>query len=201
MDIFVDPNVSYLLLVLGIILAALALVSPGTGMLEIGALFLIVIAGYGAYNLGVNLWALIVLTLAVAVYVYAIRAKRREISLALSILGLVGGSLFLYSDGWKPLVNPVLASIVSLISAGSLWLMINKTLQAHQLKPSHDLGLLVGQTGEAKTRIQEEGSVQGAGELWTARSEKPIPAGAHVRVVGREGFVLFVEVDEAAHGE
>jgi membrane protein implicated in regulation of membrane protease activity len=38
--------------------------------------------------------------------------------------------------------------------------------------------------------------VQAAGELWTARSEKAIPAGTPVRVIGREGFVLVVEKSE-----
>lgn len=196
MDILLDPNVSYVLLVMAIFLAALALVSPGTGMLEVGALFLLVMAGYGAYNLGVNIWALIVLTLSVMVYIYAIRARRREIFLAVSIIGLVGGSAFLYTDGWKPLVNPILAIIVSVISAGSMWLMISKSLQAHHMRPRHDLSALVGQIGEAKTEIHEEGSVQVAGELWTARSDKTIPVGSRVRVVDRSGFVLLVEACE-----
>ncbi len=196
MNILLDPNVSYVLLVLGIFLAALALVSPGTGMLEVGALFLVALAAYGAYNLGVNVWALIVLLLAVLLYFYAIRARRRQLVLALSILGLMGGSAFLFTDGWKPLVNPILAAIVSVLSAGSMWLMINKSLEAHQMRPHHALDALIGQIGEAKTYIHEEGSVQVAGELWSARSVKPIRAGSRVRVVERQGFVLLVVSDD-----
>jgi len=52
---------------------------------------------------------------------------------------------------------------------------------------------MVGQVGEAKTRIHSEGSVQVSGELWSARSEKPIPTGSAVRVLAREGFILLVE--------
>jgi membrane-bound ClpP family serine protease len=59
--------------------------------------------------------------------------------------------------------------------------------------PSHSLEGLVGQIGEAKTRVYEEGSVQVNGELWSARSEESIPAGSAIRVIRREGFVLFVE--------
>ena len=47
--------------------------------------------------------------------------------------------------------------------------------------------------GEAKTSIADEGSVQVAGELWSAKSEQAIPEGTHVRVTGREGFSLVVE--------
>ena len=35
-----------------------------------------------------------------------------------------------------------------------------------------DLSALVGQMGEAKTRVHKEGSVQVDGELWSARSQK-----------------------------
>lgn len=196
MNILLDPNVSYVLLVLGIFLAALALVSPGTGVLEVGALFLTALAAYGAYNLGVNIWSLIVILLAVLLYFYAIRAKRRGLVLGLSILGLMGGSVFLFTDGWKPLVNPFVAGIVSVLSAGSMWLMITKALEAHRVQPRHSLEALIGQIGEAKTSIHEEGSVQVAGELWSARSLKPIRAGSRVRVLERDGFVLLVTSDE-----
>jgi membrane-bound ClpP family serine protease len=59
--------------------------------------------------------------------------------------------------------------------------------------PSHDLAGLIGQIGEARTKVDDDGSVQVAGELWSARSEKPIEAGSSIRVVSRDGFVLVVE--------
>jgi membrane-bound ClpP family serine protease len=33
-----------------------------------------------------------------------------------------------------------------------------------------------------------------AGELWSATSEEAIPEGAHIKVIGREGFSLVVEI-------
>jgi membrane-bound ClpP family serine protease len=53
--------------------------------------------------------------------------------------------------------------------------------------------MLIGKIGEARTKVEEEGSVQVDGELWSARSEKTIPAGSSIRVLRREGFVLIVE--------
>ena len=60
-------------------------------------------------------------------------------------------------------------------------------------RPSHDMDALIGMVGEARTKIHAEGSVYIGGELWSARSEKSIPAGSSVRVVRREGFSLVVE--------
>jgi len=194
MDFLLDPNVAYLFLLAGVLLGLMAIISPGTGIFEVGAFFCLALAGYAVYNLSFNLWALIVLVLSVFPFVYAIQKPKREWLLALSILGLVVGSVFLFAtDGWRPAVNPIFAAVSSILYAGFLWIVIQKTTQASHVRPSHDLSTLVGQIGEAKTRIQAEGTVQVAGELWSARSEKSIPNGSPVKVIDREGFVLVVE--------
>lgn len=195
MDILLNPNTAYVLLVVGAVLTLLAILTPGTGALEVGAFLFLALTAYVIYNVGLNPWALIVLVASVIPFVYATRRPKRRIWLGISIAGVLIGSLYLFNaeGGWLPAVNPILAIIVSALAGGFLWLSAIKTLQAHQAPPRHDLQALVGQLGEAKTDIHETGSVQVAGELWTARSEKAIPAGATVRVIGREGFVLLVE--------
>ncbi len=197
MNLLFDPNIAYLLLIVGSVLLLLAIVTPGTGLLEIGASFLLIIAGYATYHIGFNLWALIVLVLALIPFVYAILRPKREWALAVSILCLIVGSLYLFpGTGFWPAVNPVLAVVISVLSAGFLWMVVRKGVQVHRGLPMQDLEKLTGQIGEAKTQIHDEGSVQVASELWSARSEKSIPAGSRVRIIGREGFVLIVERDD-----
>jgi membrane-bound serine protease (ClpP class) len=114
MDFLLDPNVAYLILLGGILLGMMALVTPGTGLFEIGAFFCLALAGYAVYNLSFNWWALIILALSVVPFVYAIQKPKRELFLGLSILLLVLGSVFLFTvDGWRPAVNLVLALIAS----------------------------------------------------------------------------------------
>jgi membrane-bound serine protease (ClpP class) len=194
MDFLINPNVAYLLLLGGVFLAMLALVSPGTGLLELAALFSLSLAGYGIYRLSFNWWALALVVLSIVPFIYSIRKPKREVYLGISIALLVVGSIFLFpSARGGPVVNLFVAFIASTLVAVFLWLAVTKSIQATQVQPAHDLDALVGQTGEAKTKISDEGSVQVAGELWTARSEKPIKAGSAIRVVRREGFVLVVE--------
>lgn len=198
MNILLDPNIAYLLLLAGTLLGLLALVTPGTGALEIGSLFCLMLAGYAITQLDFNLWALILLMLSVIPFVFAIRKPKREQYLAFSILGLVIGSayLFLGKKWWIPGVNPILAAFASLMYAAFVWLAVRKSLQALLAPPTHDLSALVGQVGEAKTHIHEEGSVQVAGELWSARSKSPIPVGRQVKVIARDGFILEVEFEK-----
>ncbi|MBT3321803.1 MAG: hypothetical protein HN392_05915 [Anaerolineae bacterium] len=193
--ILLDPNIAYLILVGGVLLTFFALATPGTGFLEIGALFLLLFAGYAAYNLGSNTWALILLVLSIIPFVMSIRdAARRKLYLGLSIFAVIIGSAYLFrGDGWLPSVSLWLAILVSLLSGGFLWFIIIKTLEALDVLPSHSLEALIGRVGEAKTNIHAEGSAQISGELWTVRSVKPIKARAQVRVIERKGFVLDVE--------
>jgi membrane-bound serine protease (ClpP class) len=197
MNILLDPNFAYLLLLTGTLLGLLALVTPGTGALEIGSLFCLLLAGYAITQLEFNLWALILLMLSVIPFVFAIRKPKRELYLAFSILGLVIGSayLFLGEKWWIPGVNPILATFASLMYAAFVWLAVRKSLQALLAPPTHNLAALVGQVGEAKTRVHEDGSVQVAGELWSARSKTLIPAGRLVKVLARDGFILDVEAE------
>jgi len=192
-ELLLNPNFAYVLLVAGFMLAILALLSPGTGILELVALFTLLLAGWGITQLSINYWALFVLLLGVIPFLLAVRKTRRLVFLGLTILALVVGSTFLFrGEGWLPAVNPFLALVVSVLTGGFLWIAVTKTLEASLVRPEHDLTRLVGTTGEAKTVIHEEGSVQVGGELWSARSETRIPKGARVRVIGREGFILNV---------
>lgn len=189
-----DPNVAYLLLVAGMLMAILALFSPGTGLLEAGALFALTLAGFGILGLSVNVWALIILIVSVAAFGAALRFRRHWIFLAASLLALIGGSIFLFAaeDG-SPAVNPILAVVTSVMALGILWIVGKKGLEAVTLRPTHDLARLVGKIGEARTNIREEGTVYIDGEEWTARSSGSIPLGSKVRVVGRDGLTLIVE--------
>lgn len=193
--VLLNQNIAYLFLASGVLLTFFAVVTPGTGFLEVGAFFLLGLAGYAVYSLPIHIWALLVLLASLVPFGMALkRTAQRGIYLSVSIVGVVIGSAYLFrGEGLIPAVNIWLVIVVSVLMAGFLWFVIIKTLEALESPPAHNISELIGHTGEAKTDIHEEGSVQIAGELWSARSHEPIPAGAHIRVLNREGFILEVE--------
>jgi len=194
MNFLLDPNVAYLFVIGGVLLVMLAIAAPGTGLLEVAAFFCIILAGYAAYSLAFNWWALFLLALSVIPFVYSLQKPKREIFVALSILLLIVGSIFMFQrapDGNT--VNPLVAIAASVSVAGFLWVAARKSMEAASVRPLHDLDGLVGQVGEARTNVNDEGSVQVAGELWSAKSDKAISAGSLIRVIRRDGFVLVVE--------
>jgi membrane-bound serine protease (ClpP class) len=196
MDPLLNPNIAYLVLVAATFFVLLALMTPGTGVPELLAAFSAILAFYAIYHLSFNWLALAILLLSLVPFWLAVRGARAGIWLAIAIFGFALGSiLFFPSETGLISVNPLLALVTTVIYAASLWICVRKIVEVAVSRPVHELASLVGKKGETKTLVQDGGSVQVAGELWSARSERPLKAGSPVRVIGREGFVLVVELD------
>jgi membrane-bound ClpP family serine protease len=198
MNFLFDPNVAYLLLVGGFMLAILALFAPGTGLIEVGALVMLVLAGISIASQQFNFWAVLILIVGVIPFVLALRRSGRWIFLLISLAALFVGSIFLITTPTgAPAVNPILAIVTTLLVGGFLWLISRRMLAALQ-RPVSNSSRVVGQTGEATTDIFREGSVYVGGEEWSAHSRAFIPAGSQVVVKAQEGLVVEVEMKSSS---
>jgi membrane-bound serine protease (ClpP class) len=136
------------------------LFTPGTGLLEIGALFAIALAGYGIYQLSVTWWALVLMIAALVPLVLAARKPKQWYWLVLSLALMIVGSVFLFPHHTgTETINPFFASLVSLASIGLTWFIGRKGLEAIKMRPSQDLKKLIGEIGEARTEIHYDGTV------------------------------------------
>lgn len=199
-NFLLNPNVAYVLLMGGIIMGVLSVYTPGTGLIEVGALFAIVLAVYGFYNLPLNLWAFVLLILGIAPFILPLfwkKALKRNQDIAIvlfSFLALLAGSYFLVqARAGEAGMNFLVILVISAFSAGVSWLISHKGIEAIRRRPAHDLDRLSGSIGTATTDIFNEGSVYAGGEQWSARSAQPIPARSQVRILQRDGFTLEVE--------
>lgn len=199
MEFLIDPNVSYLLLILGFLTAVLALFAPGTGLLEIGALLTLTLAAYGIVNLPYNWWALVIMgagiiPFAVALFIKKGKGQTRVILIVAAALAFVIGSALLFpGEGGLPAVHPVLILLLSAVALGLTYFIASKTLESVQARPVFDLDRLVGMTGQASSDIRGQGTVYVNGEEWSAASTVFISEGTQVRVVKRSGLTLEVE--------
>jgi len=196
METLLNPNIAYMLLVLGVFAGLIGLLTPGTGLFESAAFLALGLAAYIGYHVGVNLWAVVPIIFAVFPFLLALAKKEWRLwLLALTVTSTaLGSSLLFRGEGGNPLgVNPLLALVVSVLFGGLLWLLTERTLVAMQNPKANDPNSLVGQVGEARSPIKEDGTVQAGGELWSARSKEAIAEGTPVRVVARDGFILLVE--------
>jgi membrane-bound serine protease (ClpP class) len=195
MTFLFDANVAYFLLTLGFVLAVLALFTPGTGILEIGALLTIVLAGYALFNLTINWWALLILIVGILPFVFAMRKRKQWYWLIGTVVFFSIGAVFLVpAHAGVDAVNPIFAIFLNMVSVFLLWFIGRKSIDAMKEKPAQDLKRIIGMVGEARTAIHNSGTVYVGGEEWSARSEETIREGSSVKVIGREGLVLIVEM-------
>jgi len=197
MDILLNPNIAYLFLAGGIFFTVTAILSPGTGLLELAAFITLIVAGWEVVILPINWWSIIILLIGFALFYFAVFRTNSLKYLAASIIALIIGSAFMFHDmgGWSPSVNPVLAIAISTFLGVYFWVAAISVIESEKKKPAQDLESLIGQIGKVKEAIpaNDNGTVHVGGELWSAISDTPIPAGKTVRVIGRNGFILKVE--------
>lgn len=195
MTFLFDPNVAYALLVLSFMLVVLAIFTPGTGLLEVGALAALGLTGYAMFHLPmVNWWAFLIMVAGVVPFVFSLRKARRWYWLIPTVLLFILGAIFMVPQPFSAqAVNPIFAVFMSAVSVGLLWLIGRKSYDAMKAKPAQDLKKLEGLIGDARTDIKNSGTVYVNGEEWSARSTTTIHAGAQVKVIGRQGLVLLVE--------
>jgi membrane-bound serine protease (ClpP class) len=193
-----DPNLAYVVLVLAFIFGVLALAAPGTGVLELGAVALMALAGYTLFQLPINSWALILLVAGLPLFFFAVRPTLRWVQwilLVLAILVFAVGSVFMFRSpaGSGLAINPWLAALISLASGVFMWFVFQKSLQANMIPVKQAFSGLEGMEGVAVTEISREGTVLVGSENWSAHSETQIPRHSRVRVISRKGLILEVE--------
>lgn len=200
MDFLGSPlftNLLYLVLVAGLWLTALAIVSPGTGILEVLAFFTLLATGIGMAYVGINWWAVVVLFIGAVFLLLALRLKREEMWLLLSAAAFCVGSVFLFRlEEGGIAVHPAVAITTSVVTMVYFWIALRNSIIAYKSNPVFDLSKLMGAIGEVRTPLVPTGSIYVSGELWTARAESDLEVGAKVRVRDREGLILIVESAE-----
>jgi membrane-bound serine protease (ClpP class) len=114
--------------------------------------------------------------------------------LALSgVAVFVAGSLLLFSGnrfGYRVDLGIVLPGAV--LAGGVLAALSIRAVAVRSRPVRTGPEGLIGESGRALTDLSPAGRVLAHGEYWDARAETPVPSGAPVRIVGKDGFTLIV---------
>ncbi len=195
-----DPNVTYLLLVVGIVGVVAEFHHPGTLVPGVAGALALVLALVGFSELGVNWIGLALVVLAAGLFVAEAHAP------GVGVLAL-GGLLAFVAGSWLLFASPSGAVLVTSGSRVSLWLIalgacalsgyflvvLRAVLRARRLPHMTGAEALLGQDGVATSDLAPRGTIRVAGEDWSAVAEAgPIGAGEAVEVLGVEGLTLRV---------
>lgn len=196
LQVVADPNVAFILLLIGIYGILFELLNPGAmfpGV--IGAISLIL--GLTALTvLPVNIGGLILLLLGVGMM------AAEGFAPGFGVLGLGGvvafilGGLFLFDPSeadieftvsWPLVIGAAIASAIIVIG------IVGMALRSRAREVRTGAEQLIGSTGEVVTWSGLTGRVRVHGEIWSARSEMELAPGDSIRVVALKGLVLTVK--------
>jgi membrane-bound serine protease (ClpP class) len=203
LNALIDPTIAALLILVagyGIIteLSNPGLILPGVVGGIAGVLAIVSLA-----NLPVNIAGGLLMLLALLLFIADIKAPTHGFLSTGGAFALVLGMAFLINTGPVGLgVNPIVAGATGLVTLAFFTFFIRKVWQARRQPAFFGPESLVGAVGEAREPISPDGLVFVRGALWRASADKPIAAGAPVRVVGRHGLELEVAPETTpANGE
>ncbi len=191
-----DPNMAYILMMLGTMGIFFELIHPG-GIFPgvIGAISLI-LAFFALQTLPVNYAGVLLILLSLIFFIAEIKVISHGLLTVAGIVSLTLGSLMLFKtgEGQMGVSLQVLIATVLVIS-GFFIVVISLAVQAHRRKPQTGAQGILNEIGRVQQRITPEnpGKVFVHGEIWNARSDSIIEPGEVVEVVGIEHLLLIVK--------
>jgi membrane-bound serine protease (ClpP class) len=183
LDIISDPNVAYLLMLLGFYGIFFELTSPGAIFPGVLGVLSLILALYSFQTLPVNYAGLLLILLAIVLFILEIKVISFGLLTIGGIISLTLGSLMLFDSPFPFLRTSLSVVIPSVLMIAALFaISVTLVVRAHRRKPATGSEGLIGSTGVAKTDIDPEGTVFLHGEIWSARSDEPVSAGEEVVV-------------------
>jgi membrane-bound serine protease (ClpP class) len=196
-----DPNIAYILMMVGIYGIFFELWNPGTVFPGVVGAISLILAFYAFQTLPINYAGLLLMLVAVVLFILEIKITSFGLLTIGGIIAMILGSLMLIDQPpeLEPLEGVIAISkgliiTMVLLTTGFFTFAVGMAVRTHRKKVTTGSEGLVGEIGKALTEISPEtGRVQVHGEIWTASSSAPIAKGDSVRVVEVYGLRIRVE--------
>jgi membrane-bound serine protease (ClpP class) len=190
----VDPNIALLFLVGGALLIYLEFNVPGTIVPGALGTLMVLLAIFALNLLPIRYTAVLLL---VAAMVFLILEAKFGGHGALAIAGIICltfGMLTLVAAPVPQMgVSPVVAISISIAFGIITVVLVRLAYRARRRKSILGPDALVGFPATAMEPLTPSGHVLVEGEIWLATAPDPVPAGAELRVTGRDEMRLRVE--------
>jgi membrane-bound serine protease (ClpP class) len=184
LNLISDPNVAYILMLLGFYGLFFELTNPGSIFPGVMGGISLILAFYAFQTLPVNYAGLLLIILAIILFVLEIKIVSHGVLTIGGIISMVIGSIMLFESP-APFMKLSLYVILPAVVITTLFftLIIGLAVKAHRRKPVTGPEGLLGAEGVASTDITKDGGmVLLHGERWAAYSDEPISKNEKVKV-------------------
>jgi membrane-bound serine protease (ClpP class) len=176
LNLISDPNIAYMLMLLGFYGLFFELTSPGSIFPGVLGGISLILAFYAFQTLPVNYAGLLLIILAIILFVLEVKIISHGILTIGGIIAMIIGSLMLFESP-GPFMKLSLYVILPAVVITTLFftLIIGLAVKAHRRKPVTGPEGLIGAKGIANTDITKDGGmVLLHGERWAAYSDELI---------------------------
>jgi len=189
-----DPNVAYILMMLGFYGILFEIYSPGAIFPGVIGGICIILAFYSFSAIPISFAGLGLILLGIIFFILEIKVvSHGALSLA-GVISLILGSVMLIDlpSGW---LSISWASILVVVAATVLFFVgvLSYAIRAQLSSVKTGSEGFIGEAGVATTEVKEKGKVHVHGELWNAESDEPIAAGERVVVTAVKGMTVKVK--------
>jgi len=197
-----DPNVAYILMLIGIYGLILEFYNPGMGVPGVAGAICLLVALYAFQVLPVSYAGLGLLLLGIALMVAEAFAPSFGVLGIGGIIAFVFGSVILM-DTELPAFQIALPLIAALgvLSILVLTVIARLLLRVRQQKTVTGSSAMLGQTVEVAEYRQDEGKVWLHGELWNAHATEPLQPGDRARIIKVDGLNLEIQAQDSESKE
>ncbi|HXE99467.1 MAG TPA: nodulation protein NfeD [Solirubrobacterales bacterium] len=210
LEILVNPNVAYLLLLIGLVGLAIELFSPGLIAPGTIGVISLLLGLYGTAQLPVTVAGVLLLVFGVAMIIAEAHLPTHGILGASGVAALIAAGLVLYDTGSSAFeVSAPVVIFAGLLIGGFLAFAVERAFRARRQPARTGWEEMIGAVGEVRERLDPVGQIFVEGALWRAElappdggsdqaadgsagDGRPLERGSRVRVASVEGLTLRV---------
>ncbi len=190
----VNPNIALLLLVGGALLIYLEFNVPGTIVPGALGTLMVLLAIFALGLLPIRFTSVLLLVAALVLLLLEAKFGGHGALAIAGIVCLTFGTLTLVAAPVQEMaISPWVALAVSAAFGSITVFLVRLAVRARRMKSRLGPSSLVGSHARAMEALTPEGHVLVEGEIWRAVSTESVPAGAPLRVVSLENYLLHVE--------
>ncbi|HBJ46729.1 MAG TPA: hypothetical protein DDY69_05275 [Deltaproteobacteria bacterium] len=194
LSLITNPNVAYVLMLIGIYGLIFEFATPGTLLPGIVGAVSLVLSLYAFQVLPISYAGLALMLFGLALLIAEAFAP------SFGVLGIGGGlafiigSIFLMdTDAPGYGLSPVLVGVLGVANLAFFAFVLGAVFQARKRPVVSGAQTMVGSKAVALEAFEVEGQVRTKGEIWQARSPVPVEAEQALKITGTDGLVLLVK--------
>jgi membrane-bound serine protease (ClpP class) len=188
-----DPNIAYILLMIGLAGLYFELAHPGAIFPGVVGGIALILAFFSLQTLPVNTAGVLLILLAIIFFILELKVTSYGMLSIAGVLSLVLGSIMLFKGAGPQfqVAWGILLPTVLLISGFFVTLAL-LVVRAHGHRPWTGADGLINEIGIVRCVEGHSGKIQVHGELWQAKFTEPVAEGQRVRVQAVEDLVVTV---------